>query len=53
MKKIKKCKIKKLIFNSDVFKCPKCGYEEYRRVLGDVSTTPCTNCGHTPMYRVK
>ena len=38
---------------SDWFKCPNCGYAEMRKILGDVSNTPCPECGHSPMYRVK
>ncbi len=38
---------------SEYFKCPKCGYSEARLVLGDIATSPCPNCGHTPLYRIK
>ena len=41
-----------LTFHSDMFKCPRCGYVEYRRVRADVSHTPCTNCGNGRMVRV-
>lgn len=40
-------------FNSEYFKCSKCGYAEARLILGDVSYTPCPKCGNSPMYRVK
>lgn len=53
MKNIKKCRIEKLTFNSEYFKCPNCDYAEPRLVKGDVSTTPCPKCGHTPLYRVR
>lgn len=46
-------RIPTVTFNSDYFKCPKCGYAELRKVLGDTSYTPCPSCGHSPMYRVK
>jgi hypothetical protein len=41
-----------LAFHSDMFKCPSCGYAEYRRVLGNVSHAPCTRCGNRRMIRV-
>ena len=53
MKEKKEVIIPTLKFNSEYFKCPKCGYAEARLILGDVSTTPCPECGHSPMYRVK
>lgn len=53
MKKINKCKIEELVFASEYFECPSCGYKEPRLVKGDISTTPCPNCGNTPLYRVK
>lgn len=45
--------IPNLKFNSDLFRCPKCGNEEMRRVLGNVSHSPCSRCGNPTMYRVK
>lgn len=45
--------IPRIVFNSDMFKCPNCGHAEYRRVMGDTSHTPCPNCGHGCMYRIK
>ena len=37
---------------SDYFKCPKCGYMEMRKVLGNIAYAPCPECGHAPLYRV-
>lgn len=45
--------IPNLKFNSDWFECKKCGYQEMRRVLGDIAYSPCPQCGNSPMYRVK
>ena len=45
-------KIPTLTFNSEFFKCEKCGYAERRLILGDISHTPCPQCGHSPMKRV-
>lgn len=42
-----------VIFGSDRFKCPRCDYTEYRKVLGDVSKTKCPECGYPEMYRIK
>ncbi len=42
-----------LKFNSDLFRCLKCGNEEMRLVKGDVSHSPCSRCGNPIMYRVK
>lgn len=53
MKKARKNNIPTLKFNSDWFVCPKCGYQEMRRVLGDISYSPCPNCGNTIMIRMK
>lgn len=52
-KKSQKVIIPSIKFNSEYFKCPKCGYAEPRLVKGDVSTSPCPECGHSPLYRVK
>ena len=52
-KKSKQFIIPTLKFNSEYFKCPRCGYAEPRKILGDVSNTPCPECGHPQMYRVK
>jgi len=41
-----------LKFFSEYFQCPRCQYTEARRVLGDVSHSPCPNCGNPTMYRV-
>lgn len=40
-------------FNSEYFKCNRCGYAEPRLVRGNVSHTPCPECGYSPLYRVK
>ncbi|MBD5479737.1 MAG: hypothetical protein HDR14_10695 [Lachnospiraceae bacterium] len=48
-----KTMIPTLKFNSDWFECRKCGYKEMRLVLGDISSSPCPECGNSPMYRVK
>lgn len=53
IKKRKNTFIPTLKFNSDWFECRKCGYKEMRRVLGDISSSPCPICGSSPMYRVK
>lgn len=53
LKEKKEFKVPTIEFNSDYFKCEKCGYAEMRKVLGDVSYSPCPECGHSPMYRVK
>lgn len=45
--------IPNLEFNSDWFECRKCGNKEMRLVLGDISPSPCSKCGNSPMYRVK
>lgn len=50
---VSKVKIPTLKFNSDWFECPKCGYKEMRKVLGDIAYAPCPECGHSPLYRVK
>lgn len=42
-----------LKFNSDWFECRNCGYKERRKILGDISSEPCPECGKSPMYRVK
>lgn len=52
-KTINKIVIPTLKFNSDWFECRKCGNMEMRRVLGDISQEPCSECGNSPMYRVK
>lgn len=44
-------KIPNLKFNSEYFKCPRCEYAEARLVKGDVSHTPCPQCGYPTMYR--
>ena len=45
-----------LVFHSDYFKCPKCGWKYPGPLLikGDVApTTRCQNCGHSYLVRVK
>jgi len=42
-----------IMHKSPYFKCPNCGYAEARLVKGDVATSPCPKCGHSPLYRVK
>lgn len=51
--KLREKEIPTLKFNSEYFKCPKCGYAEPRLILGDVSHTPCPECGNKTMIRVK
>lgn len=49
-----KIKVKKICLferQDDTFICPRCRYTEKRRVLGNVSSSPCPNCGAHPMYR--
>jgi len=41
------------LWHFHVDKCPNCGYAEARLVKGDVATSPCPKCGHSPLYRVK
>lgn len=53
MKKNGKNNIPTFKFNSDCFECPKCGYQEMRRVKGDISYSPCSNCGNPTMIRIK
>lgn len=48
--------IPNLKFNSDYFKCPKCGWQYPGPLLvkGDVApTTRCQNCGHSYLVRIK
>lgn len=44
-----------LKFNSDYFRCPRCGWETSgpRLVKGDIAQTPCENCGHSYLVRIK
>lgn len=45
-----------LKFNSEYFKCPRCGWQYPGPLLvkGDVApNTPCKNCGHSYLVRVK
>jgi ribosomal protein L37AE/L43A len=42
-----------VMFHSDWFECRKCGNRELRRVQGDISSSPCSECGNSPMYRMK
>lgn len=45
-----------LRFNSDYFKCPRCGWQYPGPMLvnGDVAAnTPCQSCGHSYLVRVK
>lgn len=49
----KKVAIPNIELFSIYFKCPNCGYAEARRIIGDESWSPCPQCGHKPMYRVK
>ncbi len=44
-----------LKFNSDWFECtnPKYKYKEMRQVLGDISNSPCPNCGKPIMRCMK
>lgn len=51
-KREKEIRIPTLKFNSDWFECRKCGHKEMRRVLGDVSYSPCSECRNVPMYRI-
>lgn len=53
MKKNRKNSIPTLKFNSDWFECPNCKYQEMRRVLGDISHSPCPECGNPTMRRMK
>lgn len=62
MKKIEKAiapnsqnEIPTIIFNSDVFECPNCHNTEYRLVppWQNTSSTPCSECGYSPLYRVQ
>jgi len=48
-------RIPTLKFNSDYFKCPRCGWTTPgpRLVKGDIAHTPCEECGHSYLVRVK
>jgi len=48
-------KIPTLKFNSDYFKCPRCGWTTPgpRLVKGDIAQTPCEQCGHSYLVRIK
>ncbi len=49
---MRKVKVKVCSDKSPFFVCPKCNYKEARLVKGDISMSPCTNCGYSKMYRV-
>lgn len=45
-----------LVFHSDYFHCPRCGwkYPDPLLIKGDVApTTPCQNCKHSYLVRIK
>jgi len=54
-KTVEKVVIPTLKFNSDYFKCPKCGWTTSgpRLVSGDIAHTPCESCGHSYLMRIK
>jgi len=56
MKEIKKIVIPNLVFHSEYFKCPRCGWEKPNPILvkGDVApNTRCENCGNSYLIRIK
>ena len=60
MLKIKKQARKQVVptlqFNSEYFKCPKCGwtYPGPLKINGDIApTTKCQQCGHSYLVRIK
>ncbi len=56
MKKKKRRSVPTLVFNSNYFHCPRCGWEYPGPLLikGDVApTTKCENCGHVGLVRNK
>lgn len=55
MKKVKKVvQLPTLKFNTEYFKCPKCGWSTPLLVRGDSApNSKCENCGHVGLYRVK
>ena len=49
-------KIPTLVFRSNYFRCPRCGWRhpDMLNVKGDIAHyTPCQNCGHTYLVRIK
>lgn len=53
---LEKKAIPTLKFNSDYFKCPRCGwrYPDPLLIKGDVApSTKCQNCGHSYLVRIK
>lgn len=56
MKRANDFNLPTLKFNSDFFKCPKCGWKYPGPLLikGDVApNTKCGNCGHSYLVRIK
>lgn len=54
--RVQKKVVPTLKFNSDYFRCPRCGwkYPEPLLVKGDVaSSTRCQNCGNSYLVRIK
>ncbi len=53
---MKKIHVPDLKFNSEYFKCPKCGWQYPGPLLvkGDVAAyTQCQRCGHSYLIRIK
>ena len=48
-------KIPTMKFNSEYFKCPRCGWTTPGplKVLGNIAQCPCENCGHSYLVRIE